>query len=244
MTDKTPEQAEQALQNLLGKHKLTGKLSVKTVKGWVYDSHHTGALGDFHIYQQKVLKHFSKTDDIDKLNQILQVFVDAWNCFPHRALKGKSPNQLFQENSSNQPNRPDPANNKSMPKIVVGGREMEWDDYWEMIKQMEKLQIPFKHWIEQDLLPKYQKFLSQKYQKNTVARHVEVADHFFHRVLHMGFLELLEIRKEFIQKEFPRWWQTHVLMNSLKAKEVLSSLRKLFEFIELVYNVNKSQFGF
>ena len=103
--------------------------------------------------------------------------------------------------------------------MIVGGQEMDWDDYWAMIKEMEKAQIPFKNWIEKDLLPKYQIFLSQKYQKYTLNKHLEVADHFFHRVLHVGFITLEEIRKDFIQKEFPRWWQTHVLTDSLSEKE-------------------------
>ena len=126
--------------------------------------------------------------------------------------------------------------------MIVGGQEMDWDDYWAMIKEMEKAQIPFKNWIEKDLLPKYQIFLSQKYQKYTLNKHLEVADHFFHRVLHVGFITLEEIRKDFIQKEFPRWWQTHVLTDSLSEKEIISSLKMLFEFIELVYGINQDKF--
>ena len=98
------------------------------------------------------------------------------------------------------------------------------------------------NWIEKDLLPKYQIFLSQKYQKYTLNKHLEVADHFFHRVLHVGFITLEEIRKDFIQKEFPRWWQTHVLTDSLSEKEIISSLKMLFEFIELVYGINQDKF--
>ena len=188
-----------------------------------------------------VAKYFPRVKKIEELSRIVKIFTDAWNYFPHKALQGKSPQQMFKVLYSDEDKQSDFKNQK-MPKMIVGGQEMDWDDYWAMIKEMEKAQIPFKNWIEKDLLPKYQIFLSQKYQKYTLNKHLEVADHFFHRVLHVGFITLEEIRKDFIQKEFPRWWQTHVLTDSLSEKEIISSLKMLFEFIELVYGINQDKF--
>lgn len=243
LDNKTPKQVEQELQRLLEQYKLTDKLSVADFKDWIYNSQNSNTMKDVNLYQKKFLKYFTRVKDIDKLNQILQVFMDAWNYFPHQALKGKSPQQMVESlyNNRKQPVIPD---KKKMPKMIVGGQEMSWDDYWAMIKEMEYQQIPFKNWTEKDLLPKYKKFLNQQYQKDTVNKHYEVADIFFERALHVGFLTLEEIRKDFIQKEFPHWWQTHVLMNSLKEQEILFSLERMFEFIELVYKINKEKFGF
>lgn len=243
MNDKTSKQVERELQKLLEKYKLTAKLSVKTIKDWIYNSPDTTVGEAVAIYQKKYLSYFSRVKIIEELNKIVQVFTDAWNNFPQTALGGKSPNQIFQSSSKTK-NQSAGGKNKTMPKMIVGGREMEWDEYWAMLKEMERLQIPFKSWIEKDLLPKYKNFLSQKYGAKTMNKHYAVADLFFQRILQLGFLRLVEIRSDFIQQEFPHWWTTHVLMDSLTAKNVLSSLRKLFEFIELVYGISKIKFGF
>jgi len=239
--NKTSKQVEEELQQLFEKYKLTKKLSVKVIKDWIYNSKNTNVMEAVNLYQKKFLAYFKKAYETDGFDEILQICMDAWNYFPHKALDGKSPQQMSEEIYGNEPKN---EQDQAMPKIIVGGRQMEWDDYWSMIKEMEHLQAPFKNWLEKDFKPKYKKFLHQKYKKKTIEKHFQVAEFFFDRVLHLGFLELEQIRKNFIQKEFPRWWQTHVLMDSLTEKEVVSSLRKLFEFIELVYDIDKLQFGF
>lgn len=88
----------------------------------------------------------------------------------------------------------------AMPTVTVGGHEMLWDDYWQMIREMEKRQIPFKKWIKKEVLPKYKKYLQSTTNKNDRGPWYEVANIFFDRVLHVGFLSLGHIRKDFIQK--------------------------------------------
>ena len=125
-----------------------------------------------------------------------------------------------------------------MPKVRVGDREMEWDEFQIMIKKMEKAQEPFKKWIEKDALPKYKKYLAQIVKvKKACEEHYDVADLFFQRALHLGFVELKKIRPSFIRSEFPSWWPTHVMYSDLKPAAVKKSLEKLFEFIELVYGI-------
>lgn len=194
-------------------------------------------------YQKQCLQLFPEPNDVDEMNNILQVFIDAWNYFPHKELGGKAPNDLVQEAMKKEP-QPE-VKSRKMPKVVVGGREMEWDEYERMLKEMERMQKPFKKWIKRDVLPKYEKYLEQTL-KNKRAReeHYNVADIFFDRVLHVGFVNFEEIRPNFIQKKFPRWWPTHVMYSDLEPEEVRDSLKKFFAFIELIYRVAMSKYGF
>lgn len=243
MSKEQIQKIESQLQEIIDRYKLAEKLSVAMIKSWINNDTDGSAMEAVHLFQKKWLKFFKKVKNIDELNSIMMVFNDAWNYFPHKSLRNKSPDQMVKL-SENQKRADIPPKNDSMPKMIVGGYEMSWDDYWAMIKEMEKQQIPFKKWINEDLLVKYKKFLEQSYKKGTIDKHFMVADIFFERVLHVGFVTFDQIRKNFIQQEFPRWWQTHVLMDSLSEREVLSSLNVLFEFIELVYNKDKRKFGF
>lgn len=240
---KTIESTEKNLQKLLDKYKLSEKMTVVTIRDWIWNDEGERGLDAVHRFQKKWMKYFARIRNIDELNSIMQVFTDAWNYFPHKSLKGKSPEQMVEESLKKNPSLAK-KDNQRMPDMIVGGVKMPWDEYWKMIREMERLQIPFKNWIKSDLLPKYKKFLGQKFSERTIAKHYEVADIFFERVLRVGFIEFEQIRKDFIQKEFPRWWQTHVMMNNLSEKEVISSLRNLFEFINLVYSKDIRKFGF
>ncbi len=238
----TIKTTEKNLQNLLDEYKLSGKITVEIVKEWVWNADGESAMEASHKFQKKWMKYFSRVKNIKELNRILQIFVGAWNYFPHKALGGKSPNEKVQEALKK---NPELANkNRKLPDFVVGGRKMAWNEYWTMIKEMEKQQTPFKAWADEDLMPKYEKFLGQTVGKNTAKKHKMIARIFFERVLQIGFIEFEMIRKDFIQKEFPHWWQTHVVLSDLSEKEVLSSLKKLFQFIALVYNKDIKKFGF
>ncbi|MDP4008489.1 MAG: hypothetical protein Q8P68_04845 [Candidatus Peregrinibacteria bacterium] len=186
------------------------------------------------------MRVFPKFSDIDELNNILQVFVSAWNAFPHKALGGKAPNELFESAMID-----DDTDDNQMPMVRVGDEEMSFDEFQSMIQKMEKLQEPFKYWIDEEALPKYENYLKQMV-KNTNSRenHYEVADIFFQRVLHVGFLTLEEIRTVFIQEEFPHWWPTHIMDSNLNPSQVRNSLKKLFTFLELVYEIDAREYGF
>jgi len=232
---------EQELQNLINQYGLNKKLTVNKIKKMVWQEKGASAMEAVNKYEKKCLSYFSGLERIDDLNKILQVFIDAWNYFPHQSLGGRSPEEVVKEETKKQP---ETFTNKAMPKVIVGGQEMEWEQYEAMLKEMEKQQEPFKRWVETEVMPKYQKYLETTLAKRTREKHFEVADIFFERVWYVGFINFCDIRKEFIQKEFPRWWQTHVLMSSLKEKEIVSSLQKLFEFIEFSFNEDIKKFGF
>ena len=238
MKNKTPKQVEKALNDLFKKYDVQTKVSVEDIKKWIWNAT-GGAMEASNKFQKKCLNLFPPAETIDEMNNIMQVFVDAWNFFPHKELDGKSPDEKYREIYGK---KPDEISSKSkgkkeeMPKVRVGGREMEWDEFQLMIKQMEKAQEPFKKWIEKDALPKYKKYLAQIVKvKKACEEHYDVADLFFQRVLHVGFVELKDIRPSFIRSEFPIWWPTHVMYSDLKPAEVKKSLEVLFKFIELVY---------
>ncbi|MBU4331805.1 hypothetical protein KKD19_04025 [Patescibacteria group bacterium] len=235
---KKVSEVEKNLQKLLNDYKLSNKLTVAKIKSWIFNDDGEGAMDASNRFQKKWIQYFKDIQNIDELNKIMQVFVDAWNYFPHKSLNNKSPQEVFEQELAKQPkNKKDkgPAN----PDFIVGGQKIPWDEYWAMIKEMEKLQVPFKNWIDHEVLPKYKKYLEQtKLKSKKQEEHYEVANIFFERVLHVGFFNLGQIRKDFIQKEFPHWWPTHVLMSNLSEKQVLLSLKKLFQFLELVYDID------
>ncbi len=194
-------------------------------------------------YQKKCFQLFPEPKNIDEMNDIMQMFTDAWNYFPHKELGGKAPNDLMNEAIKNAPK--ENSSVRSMPKVIVGNIEMEWDEYEKMLKEMEREQKPFKKWINKDALPKYQKFLEQTVKgRKTREELYDVADMFFQRALHVGFINFEQIRPGFVQKEFPRWWPTHIMYSNLEPDQVQESLKKLFEFVELVYRINMSKYGF
>ena len=247
MEHKTPEQVEKELQTLLKKHKLLNKLSVAQIRQWVLeerDKEGGSPINASNAFQKRCMCYFSHVRSDDEFFTIMQTLVDAWNYFPHQSLAGKSPWQVIQEESKKHPGVQKGKKESKMPDVIVGGRTMKWEVYETMLAEMERVQVPFKNWAEKGILPNYKSYLQSKVGKRTLLKHIRVAELFFSRVFSVGFIRLDEIRPAFIQKEFPSWWQTHVMMNSLNESEVLSSLKKLFEFISERYAIDIGQFGF
>ena len=233
-----PKETERKLQTIVEKHQLTKKLSVSAVQDWVWNEDGNSAIDASNRYQLKWMKFFANVEG-DEFNRVLQVFTDAWNYFPHKPLDGKSPDELFRAQLKNLPAKnPSPSRK---PKVIVGGREMSWNQYTAMITEMERLQIPFKQWVENEVLPEYEMVLKAKFSPKTMDKHMTVADIFFERARYVGFLSFEGIRDGFIQKEFPKWWQTHVMFTSLSEKQIVSSLRSLLSFIEGRYGIKIKQ---
>lgn len=46
---------------------------------------------------QKVIAMFDRGGDVSELSNILELVSEAWNYFPHKALKGLSPTEKFLE---------------------------------------------------------------------------------------------------------------------------------------------------
>jgi len=233
LNDQTPKQSEKALNKLFIKYDIQDKITVEVVKKWIWNA--TGQpMEAVNKYHEKCFRLFPEIEDVDELNNIMQTFTSAWNSFPHKELGGKSPSQLINQQTEKIPQNT--QKQEGMPKAMVGDREMEFDEFEAMLKEMEKAQKPFRQWIEKDALPKYKKYLDQMIKnKNIREDHYIVADIFFQRVLHVGFVDLEGIRPEFIWKEFPHWWPTHVMQSGLKPAHVKKYLKELFKFIDIVY---------
>lgn len=210
------------------------------VKKWIYESRGP-AMAAVKAVQKKFFGLFPENLPPEAIDHLVRVLNDAWNHFPHRSLGGRSPNMMVAEAMKN---KPPFSQVPAMPKIICGGREMDWDEYQTMLREMERLQKPFKQWTKKLVLPKYARFLRNAFTTDTADMHYEVADIFFDRVFHVGFLNLGTIRRDFVQKEFPRWWTTHVLMDRKTQKQVLASLRRLFGFLHDKYAVDIAAFGF
>lgn len=237
---KTPIEAEHELERVIRKYGLSDKLTVAQIKRWIRDSRGK-AMEDVLLYEKKFLRYFRDEKKFD-LQEVLNAFMDAWNAFPHAALGGISPNDMVKKAMKGRVVTEEDRNKK--PDMIVGGSRMKWDDYWAMIREMERQQVPFKRWIEKEALPKFKHYLDSTAGKKKADELYEVADIFLNRVLHVGFLDLGSIRPDFIQKEFPRWWQTHVLDSELTEKQVRDSLRELYSFISVIYDIEPAQYGF
>jgi len=126
-----------------------------------------------------------------------------------------------------------------MPDVIVANKKMSWKEYEKMIKEMEKTQKPFKDFIEKEVMPSYKKIFEEKsdLSEEIKKRHILVAEKFFERVLWVGFVSYERIRPEFAKHEFPRWWQTHVLLSNLDENQVWSALRRLIDFVRNNYGL-------
>jgi len=239
---KSPKQVEKALNALFKKYKIQDKANVEMIRKWIWNAKGRG-MEPVNKYQKKCFQLFPEPDDIDEINDILQVFVDAWNHFPHKELGGKAPCDIVEEEMKNAPK--DDRKGGGKPTVHVGGATMEWEQYEAMLKEMERVQKPFKKWIERDALPKYKKYLEQLIKgKKRQEDYYDVAHVFFQRALHLGFVDLETIRPAFIQEEFPHWWPTHVMYSNYKPTQVHKALETLFMFLALVYKVEPIKYGF
>jgi len=145
---------EKDLMNVINKYGISNKLSVDKIRKIIFKDNKLSAKEAFNKFEIKVLRFFPIIEDIDELNLIFQTLNNAWNYFPHAALGGKSPYEMMDNNVDKN------IINKKMPNVIVGGHEMSWEKYEIMIKEMEKLQKPFKNWID-NLLQEYKKYLEK-----------------------------------------------------------------------------------
>jgi hypothetical protein len=229
-----PVDVEKRLERLIAEHKAKN-ISVAEIKRRIFETGDEDVMRDSNLFHKWWMHCFRRANE-KTFDKLLQAFQDAWNTFPHRSLKGKSPQQVMQNELRKHPECAQKgADRKRMPTVRVGNTEMEWDDYHAMLKRMEKQQKPFKRWIEERALPAYRAFLETKYKtKKSVEKHYDTADHFLKRALHVGFLDFEQIRPAFAVWEFPYWWPSHILYSNLNEEQVWSSLWDFLWFAEII----------
>jgi len=89
-SQKSQQQAEKELRELISKYELENRLKAEMVKDWVWNEQGS-PLEAVHQFQEKFINFFPQASNIDELNGIMRVAMEAWNYFPHKILNGKSP---------------------------------------------------------------------------------------------------------------------------------------------------------
>ena len=228
-----PAEVEDRLSRLIARHKAKN-ITVAEIKRRIFETGSEDVMAESRRFHKWWIGCFRTTDE-ESFTELLSAFQDAWNSFPHSSLSGKSPQQMVEEEMKKHPDMKKNIDEKDMPTVIVGGIARSWDDHWNMIKKMEKLQKPFKKWIDETALPSYKNFLEHKFKsKKSIDKHYDTADIFLKRVLHVGFLTYEQIRPAFAVWEFPEWWQTHVLYSDLTEDQVWSSLCDFLWFVEII----------
>ncbi len=224
------------LNGVLAEFKLSTQLSVDDIIDLVY---HAGERwrDKAHLqFQKEISKKLSRVRDQEHVFTILELSFQCWNYFPHKDL-GKTPFELTQEfapkKSATKP--------KTDPKVIVGGREMTLAEYQTMLAEMEKVQIPFKAWLFEKILPAYKEYLESRYKQKTIKKHYLVASILFERILTIGFISPEHVRPDFLYEEFPAWWQTHVMFGDYNETTIENSVMELMYFIEVTTGVIMDQ---
>lgn len=94
---KTIAEVEKALEAIIKKHALAPEVSVASIRKLVAKDTDGDAKKASNQFTNAVLTHLERVSDMNELNEALQVFMDAWNHFPHPVLGGKSPVEMMQE---------------------------------------------------------------------------------------------------------------------------------------------------
>jgi hypothetical protein len=120
---------------------------------------------------------------------------------------------------------------KQKPDVVVGGHKMSFDEYTEMMQDMEKEQVPFRAWLLEEMLPAYKKFLEEKFSKSTQEKHHSIANVLCDQILMAGFVSPEHVHPDFLYYDFPVWWQTHVMFGNYTEKTVENSVSAFVDFV-------------
>jgi hypothetical protein len=91
---------ESQLNTLITEFDLDEKLSVHTIREWVLNEE-GDPLQANRDYFEKWSTLFGMDFDDPRFQSVMDAFTDAWNYFPHTSLGGKSPRQLFEEETEN-----------------------------------------------------------------------------------------------------------------------------------------------
>jgi hypothetical protein len=236
----------------LGKN-FKGEIGFEELKTWILESEDIHS--DGHLkYQKKWSPFVSKKagNDIKKFDKLAEIFSAAWNHFPHKAMNGLSPFEksisIYGSKNSLQ-NKGGESRSLDDVKFRVGDYELNKDQYFKMLEEMEEAQKPFKEWYL-DVLEEYKKFV--KYAKLSPSLY-GVAEIFFERSCQIGFVDYGEIKLEFAVHDFPMWYLTHVMdsesdiSESSQVREAVCSLIKFIDVLayesEEIVAANVKRFG-
>lgn len=90
---------EKQIEGLIEKYELQDQLSVEKVKEWIWNEE-GDPMQATKDYQMKFINYFTdKAEDIDEMNDIVEIIMNAWNHFPHKSLNGKAPAEMYNNKS-------------------------------------------------------------------------------------------------------------------------------------------------
>ncbi len=207
---------EESLLALIKEYDLSDQLSVDKVKEWVYKSGDVSTIDASRKYNKKVLSYFVDVSDIDEMNRILMVFVDAWNYFPHKSLQGRAPNEMVDELMK--------IEEESFKKHFQYAEE-NLDDYIE--------------WTIEKVLPNYEKYLERaSLSKEKVEESMGVASVFLEHCGRMGFFDFNKIHPSFFS-DFPDVVEVRDVEKNIKMpkKNVKIYLKNFLDFLSIFYGI-------
>lgn len=215
------------INSLLEKYNLGGKLTLAMIEDWIYHDNNLPPRQALAEYQNKIFAYFPGLEKTEELEEILAIISKAWNCLPHRSLDGLSPNDLIHQETGQIQTETKPQE----PIITVGDHNLSWQEYEELIKQMELRQKPLKDLIAK-LLPKYKAHLLSNPDQENTKTFYEISEIFLDRILHLGLTSLNQVPQSFLNEEFPEWCQKNIINSPFRQKEIEPALKRLYRFIE------------
>lgn len=226
---KEQKRLREELDKLFKTLKLDNKLTADWMVKLVYEAGERWGDQAHLLFQKEIskkLNHLKKQEDVFA---VIELAFECWNHFPHKDMNDKSPFELARELG---PKKPSAENPPAMPDVIVGNQKMSFPEYQAMLEEMERVQVPFRAWLMEDILPKYKKYLETQYKKQTIEKHYSVAEILCGRMLTVGFVSPEHVRSDFLYVEFPLWWQTHVMFGDYNETAVENSVIEFINFIE------------
>lgn len=216
---------------LLKSLKLDKKLSSDWIVNLVYQAGERWGEKANLYFQKEIYKKLSRLKNEDDVFSVIKLAFECWNHFPHKDMDNKAPFELAHELAEKQPPAPS-ENKKTLPTVVVGDQKMSFPEYQAMLEEMERVQVPFRTWLKEEVLPKYKLYLETNFKKKTIEKHYSIADVLCDRLLQVGFISPEHVRPGFLYVDFPIWWQTHVMFGNYNETTVENSVIDFMNYID------------
>ena len=214
---------EKELEELIHRLKIDDQISVQWVKDFTYN---------FDLPTNQISKkYFGKLMDLiprdvseKDFEKAMQVFNDAWNCFPQKIMNGKSPQDKLDE--------ADGVGRdwmKDMPKAVTEQEKMTEEHFKYATEHLDE----YMNWAFEEVLPKYDKYL----KNNHVTKHndrVGVAGIFLEICGQLGFFEINDLLPVFID-DFPNMFLSSVQGPKISKDNIALYLKDFLNFVSVYY---------
>jgi len=218
-----PKKVEIRLDKLINKLQISNKISVQWIKDFIYN---------FDLPTNQISeKYFGRLTDLlprdikDKdFEEALQIFNEAWNCFPQKITGGKSPQDKFFEESKN-----NKEENRNISKTLTPQEKMIQNHFDYATEHLDE----YMDWAFKEVLPKYDSYL----KNNKIDRRKErvgVADVFLETCGRLGFFEISNLPPKFLT-DFPDMFFEVVKGPKISKKNIALYLNDFLSFVSIYY---------